>query len=281
MNDSIIQRIAVDVDIGSGLVQYPLRTELMSGDKNANRITARVYKDKNPISIDGMTVSGDFIRPSDEAKIKLDGEAHGNEASVLLNEACYLEDGYFEVVISLEQGTTRRSILKVTGTVARKGSGAIIDVSGVIPSIDDIVAQYDEMKRVTKDAMDAAQMALDASEQANFTILDRFETYAQLIAAHPTGNAGEAFAVGTTEENVVYIWGIDTLAWVNIGAVQGAQGPRGPQGIQAKEVKLARPVRQAHKAQKAHRVSPDTARKSARRRSPEATESRSRQQIRF
>ena len=100
----------------------------------------------------------------------------------------------------------------------------------MIPSIDDIVAQYAEMKRITQETAAARDEALLAAQSANFEILDRYDTLDLLYAAHPTGEAGQAYAVGSEDENVVYVWGVDTLAWVNIGKVQGPRGPEGPQG---------------------------------------------------
>lgn len=52
------------------------------------------------------------------------------------------------------------------------------------------------------------------------------------MAAHPTGTAGDAYAVGTSESNVIYIWDVDILGWDNIGAMQGPQGPQGATGPQ-------------------------------------------------
>ena len=51
----------------------------------------------------------------------------------------------------------------------------------------------------------------------NFTILGVYDTYANLVAAHPTGTAGEAWAVGTAYPYDVYIWDTNTNAWFNMG----------------------------------------------------------------
>jgi hypothetical protein len=59
-------------------------------------------------------------------------------------------------------------------------------------------------------------------------VLGLYTTLGELKAAHATGTAGEAYAVGTEESNVVYIWDVDKNSWVNMGALQG---PAGPQGI--------------------------------------------------
>lgn len=48
--------------------------------------------------------------------------------------------------------------------------------------------------------------------------------------AHPTGTAGEAYAVGTAENNTVYTWDIDNLAWVDVGPIRGPKGDTGETG---------------------------------------------------
>ena len=66
----------------------------------------------------------------------------------------------------------------------------------------------------------------------SFRILGIYPTLADLQTAHPTGNTGDAYAVGTATSNVVYNWDVDHLEWKNIGSIQGPQGPQGEQGIQ-------------------------------------------------
>ena len=72
----------------------------------------------------------------------------------------------------------------------------------------------------------------------SFTIRARYDTLDDLLAAHPTGTLGDAYAVGFTEDNVVYIWSEDGT-WTSIGRMQGPKGdkgdtgetgPQGPQG---------------------------------------------------
>ena len=61
----------------------------------------------------------------------------------------------------------------------------------------------------------------------SFQIKGMYATYEELIAAHPTGSRGDAYAVGTSEENVIYNWNNDTKAWDNLGGLKGAKGDTG------------------------------------------------------
>ena len=75
----------------------------------------------------------------------------------------------------------------------------------------------------------------------SYTVKGLYSTLSALKAAHPTGIAGDAWFVGTSENNVVYQWDVDKATWVNVGALKGPkgdkgntgpQGPQGPQGTQ-------------------------------------------------
>lgn len=66
----------------------------------------------------------------------------------------------------------------------------------------------------------------------SFNVLGLYATLSQLQAEHPTGSAGDAYAVGTAADNSIYIWDVDDEAWTDIGPIMGPQGPQGPQGVQ-------------------------------------------------
>lgn len=60
------------------------------------------------------------------------------------------------------------------------------------------------------------------------TILDSYDDYETFIAAHPTGNPGDAYLV----DGYLYVWDSTAAKWDNVGYIRGPQGPQGPQGIQ-------------------------------------------------
>ena len=64
----------------------------------------------------------------------------------------------------------------------------------------------------------------------SFTVNGRYDTLAALKAAHPSGSAGEAYAVGSVESNIIYVWNDDLNDWDPIGALQGPVGPAGADG---------------------------------------------------
>lgn len=69
-------------------------------------------------------------------------------------------------------------------------------------------------------------VCISGRDGTSVTILGSYATYAQLVAAHPTGNLGDAYIVAGD----LYVW--NGSNWENVGAIQGPAGPQGPQGPQ-------------------------------------------------
>ena len=69
----------------------------------------------------------------------------------------------------------------------------------------------------------------------SLVVLDRYETLEALKAAHAAGGVGDAYAVGTEADNVIYLWGADTMDWVKLGSLQGPAGPQGATGATGPE----------------------------------------------
>jgi hypothetical protein len=61
-----------------------------------------------------------------------------------------------------------------------------------------------------------------------YAVKGSYDTYAELLAAHPTGNEGDAYLVGSPSH--VYTWLTDDATWHDAGAFSAIAGPRGPQG---------------------------------------------------
>lgn len=66
----------------------------------------------------------------------------------------------------------------------------------------------------------------------DFIILGLYATVVDLRAAQVTGQPGDAFAVGTSASNTIYIWSLLNTDWIDIGPITGPQGIQGIQGIQ-------------------------------------------------
>ena len=70
---------------------------------------------------------------------------------------------------------------------------------------------------------------------ASYTVKGLYATLAALQASHPTGSAGDAWFVGTSDSNVVYQWDVDKASWVNVGTLKGPKGDKGDTGPQGEQ----------------------------------------------
>lgn len=60
----------------------------------------------------------------------------------------------------------------------------------------------------------------DGADGTGIEILGSYDTMAELIAAHPTGTAGQAYMVGTD----LVVWDANSSSWKDVGRIQGANG---------------------------------------------------------
>lgn len=165
---SIAQEMRFPVDLRGGLTEQPQRGKLMRGDKNAAVVIAELYDGEKPYEGNDVTVTGKFSRKGDGIDIQLDGTMENGAAMVTLDEHCFAVSGRYELRVKLTKDGIARTVLFISGYVENDGEGGILDVENVIPSIDDIVAQYAEMKRVTQETQEAADKANDAAEHAPY-----------------------------------------------------------------------------------------------------------------
>ena len=80
----------------------------------------------------------------------------------------------------------------------------------------------------------------------SYTVKGLYATLSALQAAHPTGSAGDAWFVGTAEDNVVYQWDVDQAAWINVGALKGPQGDKGDNGDPGIVISATQPTAESH-----------------------------------
>lgn len=70
----------------------------------------------------------------------------------------------------------------------------------------------------------------DGADGKSFEIKAAYDTYADLIADHPTGQAGDAYFVGLSNNPDLYVWLSSDLTWHNNGPIAGVKGDKGDKG---------------------------------------------------
>lgn len=99
--------------------------------------------------------------------------------------------------------------------------------SSTIPSVSAGGYLWTRTQTITSDgnstySYSVARQGQDGADGTSVTILGNYNTYAELIAAHPTGdNVGDGYMVGSD----LYIWNGTT--WQDVGQIKGADGTDG------------------------------------------------------
>lgn len=153
------------IDVDADILMTPLRTLYASGDKNAHTFELSLYRNKEPLKIDGAGVIGYFIR-ADGYTVPVDGTASGSVAKVMLSESCYAVVGQFNLIIKVTVGSERKAVFWGNGYVTRSQTDAIIDPSQTIPSLDELLAQIAATEAAAKAANQAASAANSAATSA-------------------------------------------------------------------------------------------------------------------
>lgn len=221
---NIAQQMRFVVDVNAGLIVQPQRAVLSKDDAAANRIVVAVVDGKEPADLAGVTAAASFYRPPDGAEVQLEATVEGSEVSALLTDHCYVSDGYYEAKIRLKAGGARRTILAISGYIHVSGSGAVVDVGDVIPSLDALLEQIQATREAAEAASDAAQAARTAAGTAG-----NAAQAANDAADAANAAAGRAPFIG--ESGTWFVWNADAGLYMDTGiAATGPTGPKGEQG---------------------------------------------------
>ena len=187
--------ISRKVDVDADILMTPIRTLYASGDKNAHTFELSLYRNKEPLKIDGAGVIGYFIR-ADGYTVPVDGTASGSVAKVTLSESCYAVIGQFNLIIKVTVGSERKAVFWGNGYVTRSQTDAIIDPSQTIPSLDELLAQIAATEAAAKAANTAATNANSATKAAQTATTDA--NGATKAAQTATTNANTATKAANT-----------------------------------------------------------------------------------
>lgn len=175
----------VETRHGGGLV--------FNGNNGSMTLGVRLFNSGEPLAPSGA-VTGQVIRADGQTALTEAGTIEGNLVSVTLNQSCFAVEGPIVASISVTDGGVKTTVLRAAFTVALTSSGPVIDPGQVVPNVEDIVAQYDEMQRVTAEAQAAAGTALSAASGIGDTQVATFK--AQGAATSGAGEDGHTFTLG-------------------------------------------------------------------------------------
>lgn len=198
---SIAQKWLYIVDADHPTAQAVPRDDLYQDDANANDVLVRVVRNGAEVPLSGYSVEGEFER-ADGHRVPCTGTIEGATATVVLNEHCYIYPGSFElrVILTSSNGTTRRTILHLSGAVRARGTGAIVDINESLVDVDAVLALYDDMIRALRQAQEALAaidgLTVSAVEGttvgATLSTVDGAKHIAFRLPKGPKGDTGES-----------------------------------------------------------------------------------------
>ena len=203
-------------DILSGIGTTAMPSLFAMGDKLAHTLRVRVRAGGQAVDLMGWAVTANLVR-QDQATVPITGRAVGDTAEVTLEAACYAQSGGFTLTVSLHKGEQVITVFCGRGDVTRTKTDAFVDSGNVIPSVDEIIAQYGLMKEAVQSA-DAATLRADTAANAASavaqTVQQKLDNGEFVGPRGPQGETGAAGATGPKGET---------------GAT-GATGPKGEKG---------------------------------------------------
>ena len=148
---------AVDLTRGAQAPQVWPDALLVQGDEKAHTWRVTIRDGGKPATITG-TVTGYFIR-SDDYMVPVEGNLDGHIASVTLNASCYAVEGDMRAVMQIETEDLTLTLAAIILPVRRLLSDSIVDNEHKIPSIAELLAQVEAMKKAIADAKTATENA--------------------------------------------------------------------------------------------------------------------------
>lgn len=189
---------------GSGTT-YPSRSRLQF----SQNVVIRDY-DENNGNKTFLSIAGQKGDPGESATIRVGDVSRGDEPEV--NNVGSAQNAIFDFV--LPQGDKGDAASISVGTVSSGDSPSVSNRGTSSDAIFDFILPKGEK----------------GDPGTGLTLLDVFPTLADLQAAHPTGQKGDAYLVGDSVNNTTYLWSTKNNVWEDVGALKGAKGDSGEAG---------------------------------------------------
>ena len=220
-------RRAVDLQEDSPPVER-LRALATLSSRQAHDFVIVVLDGGKPADLTGMQPWLSMILPGRASLQKQVGSVQANVVSVTLPKIGYAERGDVSIILSLmdEDGQTQIPLYGCVMRVMEDSTDTIIDEEKVIPSLAELLAQFDACKAAASAANTAAGKAISAASGAQKVANDvqkKLDNGEFVGAQGPKGEKGEPGPQGPRGEKG------DTGERGPQGET-GATGPQGPKG---------------------------------------------------
>ena len=153
--------------VNSSAPVVSLRT-VHQGDSNANRVGAVATMNGDPYALGGSCAGTAIL--ADGSTVPLSGTISGNEAYVVLDNACYQVEGHLHVFVTWVSGDDETTLVEFIGMVQITATDRVIQPSVPVPSLPQLLASIAEMQDATAAANDAATKSVryDANQYLSY-----------------------------------------------------------------------------------------------------------------
>ena len=137
----------VNINLESGSLHRSfLNHSIGSADSNANRFGIRVFRDGEPVDLEGAVCEG-FFRNAEGTNIALTstGAVTGNEAYITLPQACYNVEGQFCLAIKLIGGGVTGTMRIVDGMVDNTNTSSPVAPTETVPTYQEVLSVYEQV----------------------------------------------------------------------------------------------------------------------------------------
>ena len=117
---------------------------MFTGDALADTIKINVLDDGDPATLSG-TVACKIIR-GDGATVTTTGTLSGNAVTVALPASAYTVSGTIRVTVTVTDNDVITSLCGIVATVTNSTTESIVDDEEIIPSIDALIAEIEEVR---------------------------------------------------------------------------------------------------------------------------------------
>ena len=144
---SFVKENIVDIELQNGNIHRSfLNHSIGRTDDDADYFGVRVFRNGEPVNLEGHSVQGYFRDPQgNNIAITSGNSISGNVAKVLLPQACYNYDGQFTLAIKLVGGGATGTMRIVDGVVDNTNTGGAVAPVDSVPTYQEVLAVYDQM----------------------------------------------------------------------------------------------------------------------------------------
>lgn len=197
-------------ELNAGPCEAELRKALMHQDALADTFRVAVCRNMAPVDLADMTVTGYLYCPATRQTILLDGAAEGHFASVTLTDGCYAQPGWYSLVIQLQQGDVRHTVLKVDFAIQRTGSETLI-VPGESTTLAELIERIEALEEgggtgsggTGTDGFSPVASVQQTDEGAVVTITDKTGTTTATVSNGKTPVKGTDYWTAEDQEAMV------------------------------------------------------------------------------